>query len=170
MTRLSLAELRLCLPNKWGTMPTMSEDWAALAQAVSDRRTQLRLSQEDIGRAGGPSDVVVSRIEHNSEPRPRGDTLHKLDEPLQWQPGSAVAILNGGQPTPIEEVPPPPQSLDTIPIDDLLEEIRRRVVYGPGASEVGDRPQRWSTANWRRAEPPEDAGDISDRLPRLGQG
>lgn len=104
ITYLSLAEHWLCLPKFWGILGVVAEDWARLADAVAKRRAYLRLSQENIRDAGGPSDVVLSRLERNVGAHPRPDTLHKLDGPLQWEPGSAAAVLNGGDPTPIQKV------------------------------------------------------------------
>jgi hypothetical protein len=70
-------------------------DWEALATAVRARRADLGLSQGGVAAAGGPSDVVISRIENNEEPRPRLDSLRKLDRGLRWEPGSSEAFLAG---------------------------------------------------------------------------
>lgn len=109
----------LCLPNKWVTMGTMTEDWQRLADAVVARRAQLRLSQEDVRAAGGPSDVVLSRIEQCREPHPRGNTIQKLDVGLQWEPGSAAAVLAGGEPTPVGQ----PAALNQVSTDALIDEV-----------------------------------------------
>ncbi|WP_025088820.1 helix-turn-helix domain-containing protein [Mycobacteroides abscessus] len=77
----------------------MAEDWAALARAVRTRRAELGLTQVAVGQAGGPSDIVVGRVENNEEPRPRPDTLRKLDKGLGWEPGTSLAILAGGEST-----------------------------------------------------------------------
>lgn len=71
------------------------QDWEALAKAVRARRADLQLSQGAVTAAGGPSDLVISRIENNEEPRPRLDTLRKLDRGLRWQPGTSEAHLAG---------------------------------------------------------------------------
>lgn len=73
-------------------------DWEALAHAVRQRRTELGLSQAAVSARGGPSDFVVSRIENNEEPRPRADTLRKLDDGLDWDPGTARAHVFGESP------------------------------------------------------------------------
>ncbi|MBU8826467.1 helix-turn-helix domain-containing protein [Mycolicibacterium goodii] len=78
------------------------EDWNALARAVRARRTDLGLSQAAVAASGGPSDFVISRIENNDEPRPRPDTLRKLDRALRWEAGTSQAIVASG------EAPPTP--------------------------------------------------------------
>jgi hypothetical protein len=70
-------------------------DWEALATAVRARRADLGLSQGGVAAAGGPSDVVISRVENNEEPRPRLDSLRKLDRGLNWEPGTSEAFLAG---------------------------------------------------------------------------
>lgn len=80
-----------------------TEDWARLGRIVKQWRDDKRLSQERISANGGPSDVVIGRIERNDEPRPRGDTLAKLDAGMGWRPGTSVSILNGGEPVSIDE-------------------------------------------------------------------
>jgi hypothetical protein len=77
--------------------PIMEDrDWEALAKAVRARRADLGLSQGAVAAAGGPSDFVISRVENNEEPRPRLDTLRKLDRGLRWEPGTSEAFLAGG--------------------------------------------------------------------------
>jgi hypothetical protein len=81
-------------------------DWEALAKAVRARRADLGLSQGGVAAAGGPSDFVISRVENNEEPRPRLDTLRKLDRGLRWEPGTSEAFLDGGPvPEPSAVVP-----------------------------------------------------------------
>lgn len=70
-------------------------DWDALARAVRQRRTDLGLSQGAVAARGGPSDFVISRIENNEEPRPRADTLRKLDAGLDWDPGTSHTLVFG---------------------------------------------------------------------------
>jgi hypothetical protein len=131
----------------------VQKNWGALAKAVAQRRRELGLSQAAVHQAGGPSDVVISRIEETREPRPRDDTVNKLDAPLQWQPGSAQVVLAGGQAQPLQR----PLDLAEVGIDDLLGEIRRRVVRDDAQ---GWPPQfRLGDDEWH-----------SERVPRAGQG
>lgn len=71
----------------------MAENWANLARAVRARRAELGISQATVQERGGPSDIVIGRIENNEKPRPRGDTLRKLDQGLGWEPGYSLSIL-----------------------------------------------------------------------------
>lgn len=70
-------------------------DWEALAAAVCERRTQLRLSQEGVARAGGPSVKTIYAIEQAAEARLRPSTLRRLDQALQWPSGTGERILAG---------------------------------------------------------------------------
>lgn len=81
----------------------MADDWARLGRTVKQWRKDRRLSQERISANGGPSDIVISRIERNEPPHPRGDTLVKLDAGMEWRPGSSVSVLRGGDPVPIHQ-------------------------------------------------------------------
>ncbi|AKU43124.1 immunity repressor [Mycobacterium phage Soul22] len=133
ITRRSLAKRWLCLPNIFrmiGAMPKTQNgpaqaDWERLGKIVRARREYLKLSQAEVQEAGGPSDVVQSRIENNdaSKPRPRGSTLRMLDAPLQWEPGSTIATLSGGDPVPIGTN----TSVKQISDADLVAEITRRL-------------------------------------------
>jgi transcriptional regulator with XRE-family HTH domain len=55
-----------------------------------------------------------------------------------------------------------------LPSDEIVAQVGSLVQVLRGR--IPNDTKGWSAANWRRAEPPEEAGDISDRLPRLGQG
>lgn len=114
-------------------------DWGALAKAVRGRRGELGLSQGAVAAAGGPSDLVISRIENNEEPRPRLDTLTKLDRGLRWDSGTSEAVLGGGpMPVPSPVVPrvrvkrggewidvdPDAPSVPPITAEERLERVR----------------------------------------------
>jgi hypothetical protein len=100
----------------------MAEDWVRLAAAVKKRRSSRKWSYDEIHDAGGPSDVVLSRIENNGEPRPRGDSIQKLDAGLAWRPGSAVDVLNGGDPVPLEGITTTTSEWSD---EELVEEMHR---------------------------------------------
>lgn len=108
-------------------MAAMAEDWARLADAVRKRRSSRKWSYDEIHAAGGPSDVVVSKIEKNGEPRPRPDSIQKLDAGLAWRAGSAVDVLNGGDPVPLEDITSTSDWSD----EELVKEMHRlvEVVY-----------------------------------------
>lgn len=72
--------------------------WAKLGQAVRDRRTKLHMTQEDVARAGGPSDFTMSKIEAGGENIYRARTVAALERVLRWAPGAVQAILAGQSP------------------------------------------------------------------------
>lgn len=78
----------------------MSDGLARLGKEVAARRHALGLSYAQVQKRGGPSDTRMSGIENSTGPAPRASTLQKIDLALNWTPGSAQAVLDGGDPTP----------------------------------------------------------------------
>lgn len=75
-----------------------------LGAAVRRRRSALGLTQKQIWDAGGPSDTTLSKWEKGeSASLPRISTQTRLDGVLRWEPGSAAAVLAGGEPTELDE-------------------------------------------------------------------
>lgn len=155
MTRLSFAEPWLSLPNISGILWPMSRNWQRLARAVSARRAELGVSQDTVHDRGGPSDIVLGRIERDEDPRPRNDTINKLDAGLEWQPGSAQRVLAGGDPVPLQPGPthrtvrryedgsvPLVADLREVPSDALMRELQRRM------------SEPWDGRERRRGDPP----------------
>ncbi|WP_254859792.1 helix-turn-helix domain-containing protein [Gordonia sp. IITR100] len=70
---------------------------------VEARRRELGMSQSAVREAGGPSALTVRRLEHGDIAQPDFVTFGKLDQALQWMPGSAGRAFQGGEPTPISE-------------------------------------------------------------------
>jgi hypothetical protein len=68
---------------------------ARLADTVSRRRKWLRLSQEDVANAGGPSAKTIYAIEQGVDTSLRPSTLRRLDVGLAWRAGTAQAIYDG---------------------------------------------------------------------------
>lgn len=83
--------------------PIMS--WDQLATAVLARRKELGLTQIDAAKAGDMSVDIIRNIENRRRtPRqvnPR--TAAKIEQALRWEPGSVVATVAGGKPTPIKQ-------------------------------------------------------------------
>lgn len=69
--------------------------WERLAKAVKARRSELGLTQADIGRLGGPSPAIVGAIENNRQTQLSPRLRRGLDEALQWEPGSVSGVLAG---------------------------------------------------------------------------
>lgn len=106
-------------------MTTKPEDIARLGRAVRDRRTELGMTQDDVGRAGGPSDVTVRGIENVTARKVYATTLGKLDTALQWEPGTAAAHLHGVAEQVVSPAPAPVLLHDASDTA-LLAEIARR--------------------------------------------
>lgn len=81
------------------------EAWARLGLKVRQRRISLGMNQPDVSAAGGPSTGVVSKIENAKQTSYEERVLVQLERALQWQPGSAHEVLNGGEPRAIGELP-----------------------------------------------------------------
>jgi transcriptional regulator with XRE-family HTH domain len=69
-----------------------------LAEIARARRLALGRSQDEVARLGGmKARSTVISVEQGRAVKEF--TLYKLDIGLDWEPGSAVAVLNGGDPT-----------------------------------------------------------------------
>ena len=74
----------------------MVEDWAAVAQAISRRMTELGLNQRELIERSRVSRVTVGELYHNSAQRRRSArTLEALSMALEWHPQHLVAVLKG---------------------------------------------------------------------------
>lgn len=74
-------------------------DKQRLAAYVAARRNELGLNQADAAVAGGTSLSSWNIIENPKASAPQGATLAAVDRALGWAPGSARAVLDGGEPT-----------------------------------------------------------------------
>lgn len=109
LTPVSFAMRDFCLPKILGKLMGMTrqdatpEQLARLAQAVEERRAALRdRSYDEIHAAGGPSTTTMTKIRLARPPAPQTRTLDALDRGLDWEPGSAYAVLwHGEEPRPI---------------------------------------------------------------------
>ena len=74
----------------------MSEDWAAVAQAISQRMTELGINQAELIDRSRVSKATVGELYHNSAQRRRSArTLEALSMALGWHPQHLVAVLKG---------------------------------------------------------------------------
>jgi hypothetical protein len=85
------------------TLLAVSDDdrMRLLGRAIYKRRDQLGLTRADVRARGGPGEATLGRLENPTPgtPLPRGRTLTKLDDALNWAPGSAASVLEGRPPT-----------------------------------------------------------------------
>lgn len=77
----------------------MDKGLRELGAKVAARRRELKLSQIELQDCGGPSTTTVSRLEIGEGKQPQRETLEKLDRSLQWDPGTAAAILRNSDST-----------------------------------------------------------------------
>ncbi|MFI6560326.1 hypothetical protein [Streptomyces sp. NPDC050534] len=88
-------------------MPPVPElDLERLARVAKRRRADLGLALTDAtAKAAGLSKGTWQRVE---KARPIRETNYvKIDGALQWAPGSSMAILSGGEATPVSEMKDP---------------------------------------------------------------
>ena len=92
----------------------MSEDWAAVAQAISQRVTELGINQAELIERSQVSKATVGELYHNSAQRRRSArTLEALSMALGWHPQHLVAVLRGQRVPEIGE--PASRSDDDVP-------------------------------------------------------
>jgi transcriptional regulator with XRE-family HTH domain len=74
----------------------VSEDWAAVARAISQRLTELGINQAELIERSQVSKATVGELYHNSAQRRRSArTLEALSLALEWHPKYLVAVLKG---------------------------------------------------------------------------
>jgi transcriptional regulator with XRE-family HTH domain len=72
------------------------EDWAAVAQVISERIRELGWRQRELAERSHVSVTVVREIRrHTVERRGSPRTLESLSVALGWEPGRLDAVLNG---------------------------------------------------------------------------
>jgi transcriptional regulator with XRE-family HTH domain len=71
-------------------------DYHKLGKEVLARRRQMGVSQAEVERRGGPSELTIRKIENGQlDGPPRPQTLQKLERALEWLPGTASGIAHG---------------------------------------------------------------------------
>lgn len=91
----------------------VSEDWTAVAEAISHRMTELGISQRKLVDRSNLSKAIVREIQHNVVQRRRSArTLEALSIALDWHPDHLTAILTERRPPQLGE--PPLQADDDV--------------------------------------------------------
>jgi transcriptional regulator with XRE-family HTH domain len=109
----------------------VSEDWAAVAQAISQRMTELGINQAELIERSQVSKATVGELYHNSAQRRRSArTLEALSMALGWHPRHLAAVLKGQRVPDIGE--PVSRSDDDVPgrlaaIEYRLTQIEARL-------------------------------------------
>ena len=109
----------------------MSEDWAAVANAISQRLSELGMRQRELAERSHVSQAIVRELQHNTAQRRRSTrTLEALSVALGWHPQHLTAVLTGR--TPPEPGDPPLAAEDDVParlaaIEHYLRGIAERL-------------------------------------------
>lgn len=77
----------------------MSEDWAAVAEAINERVIELGWRQRELAERSHVSPAIVREIQRHTVERHRSPrTLESLSVTLGWEPQHLDAVLNGRRP------------------------------------------------------------------------
>jgi transcriptional regulator with XRE-family HTH domain len=84
----------------------VSEDWAAVAEAINERVTELGWRQRELAERSHVSPAIVREIQRQTVERRRSPrTLESLSIALGWEPHHLDAVLRGRElPAPSEKV------------------------------------------------------------------
>jgi hypothetical protein len=83
----------------------LTDDWAAVAKAISERLDEKRVTQMEIAAQARISLTTLRELQHNIKPRRRRpQTLATLSEALGWPGGYLAKVLHGedARPAPAE--------------------------------------------------------------------
>lgn len=85
----------------------MSQQWAAVAQAIDRRMAELGILQRDLADRAHVSQAIVRELQHNTTQRRRSArTLEALSTALGWHPRHLHAVLAGQRPPDLSEATP----------------------------------------------------------------
>lgn len=85
----------------------MSENWAAVAEAINARVDQLGWRQRELAERSHVSQAIVREIQHHTVERRRSPrTLESLSVTLGWHPQHLDAVLHGRMPPELGESAP----------------------------------------------------------------
>ncbi|MEC4016005.1 hypothetical protein [Streptomyces sp. H27-D2] len=90
-----------------------SRDMARLARVVKLRRMEIYSSRDVAAKAARMSKDTWQRVEESLPVRP--GSCARIDGALRWAIGSCEAILNGGEPIPIEGSAQEGTAISTLP-------------------------------------------------------
>ena len=113
-TSLKSREAALLFAARASAEEYVSEDWAAVADAISQRMTELGINQTELIGRSQVSKATVGELYHNSAQRRRSArTLEALSIALGWHPQHLAAVLKGQRAPDIGE--PVSRSDDDVP-------------------------------------------------------
>jgi transcriptional regulator with XRE-family HTH domain len=94
-----------------------------LADQVKARRNALGLTQRGAAVKADVATQTWINVEQGEKVRER--TLHRVDRALKWEPGSALAVLKGGDPTPVPGSTPPAMTATDQAFAELRDELEK---------------------------------------------
>jgi transcriptional regulator with XRE-family HTH domain len=101
----------------------VSEDWVAVAEAITGRMRELKLSQRDLAAHSNVSVATIREIQRHRISRRRNPrTLESLSESLDWPRQHLDAVLNGRLPQ-----DPAEATGDDTDLKSRLELLERRL-------------------------------------------
>jgi len=77
----------------------MSADWERLADAIKRRREALGFTQVKLAELVGVTDTTIRNLEGGRQFTRPPSSLPSVERALGWAPGSARAVMAGGEPT-----------------------------------------------------------------------
>lgn len=78
--------------------PAGDARWKDVGRVLRSRREQLGLAQHDLAARGGPSAATVRYAENGQAGPYRMTTILAFERALEWEPGSFMRTLEGGDP------------------------------------------------------------------------
>ncbi|MET8081830.1 hypothetical protein [Streptomyces sp. NPDC005303] len=131
-------------------MPSPTDhDLERLARAAKRRRADLGIAMNDANaKAAGVSKGTWQRVEKGLSIRETNYV--KIDDLLQWAPGSCLDVLEGGEPVPVGQVaeapdvqksPVPPEVLDA-EARDVVQLALIATARGTSAEEIREMSER----------------------------
>lgn len=109
----------------------MSENWAAVAEAINERVNSLGWRQSELAERSRVSQAIVREIQHHTVERRRSPrTLESLSITLGWHPQHLAAVLVDRKPPELDE--PVAEYGDTVhsrldDVEERLSEITERL-------------------------------------------
>lgn len=106
----------------------MTEDWAAVAKAISGRLEEMRATQMEVASRARISLTTLRELQHNINPRKRRpQTLAALSEALNWPPGYLSQVLHHEDAKPHADEQDDPVLKSLTSIEQELGQLRGRV-------------------------------------------
>jgi transcriptional regulator with XRE-family HTH domain len=101
----------------------VAEDWVAVAEAITGRMRELKMSQQDLAVDSNVSVATIREIQkHRISRRRNPRTLESLSESLDWPREHLDAVLNGRLPQ-----NPAADAGDDTDLRSRLEQLERRL-------------------------------------------